>query len=297
MKAQYICPVLTAFCEDGSVDMEAMKRLFDHLIKGGLDGIAVMGSSGEFYSMTLEETMQFAKDSIDYLKGKIPVYVGTGRLIPEETVKLSNYALEQGADAVMIVGPYYIGTSEAGVQEYYDQVISQINGDVILYNYPDRTGHDLSAELILNLRAKHKNIVGLKDTFGAPSHTRALIRAIKSLYPEFRIYSGYDDNFAHVVNSGGDGCIAALSNLIPDVCASWVQAFKDEDMKKAAEIQRTIDAMMDFYTLANPFMPAMKYGLSAVGVPFPTNCKLPVLGITESQKEAVDELLKKILNK
>ena len=295
MKAQYICPVLTAFQEDGAVDMEAMKRLFDHLIKGGLDGIAIMGSSGEFYSMTLEQAKQFAKDSMEYLKKRIPVYVGTGRLIPEETIELSNYALELGADAVMIVGPYYIGTSDEGILAYYDRVIGSIRGAVILYNFPDRTGHDLTAEVILDLLAKHKNVIGLKDTFGAPSHTRALIRRIKPQYPAFRIYSGYDDNFAHVVNSGGDGCIAALSNLIPEVCASWVQAFRDEDLQKVAEIQQMIDGMMDFYSLSNPFMPAMKYGLEMVGVSFPTRCQMPVLEVTEQQKAEVEALLKQNL--
>ena len=89
MRAEYICPVLTAFDENGKVDMEAMKRQFDHLIEGGLNGIAIMGSSGEFYAMTLEEAMAFARDSIAYLKGKIPVYIGTGRLIADETIHIA----------------------------------------------------------------------------------------------------------------------------------------------------------------------------------------------------------------
>lgn len=114
MRSEYICPVLTAFDENGKVDMEAMKRQFDHLIEGGLNGIAIMGSSGEFYAMTLEEAMAFARDSIAYLKDKIPVYIGTGRLIADETIQFSNYVLDQGATAVMIVGPYYIGTDEIG---------------------------------------------------------------------------------------------------------------------------------------------------------------------------------------
>lgn len=293
MNAQYICPVVTAFGEDGAVDMDAMKVLFDHLVKGGLDGIAVMGSSGEFYSMTLEEAMSYAKDSLEYLKGRIPVYIGTGRMIPEETIRLSNYALSLGAEAVMIVGPYYIGTCDAGVEAYYDRVISQIDGNVILYNYPDRTGFDIKPEIILNLLAKHKNIVGYKDTVGAPSHTKDIIQKVKPLYPDFRIYSGYDENFAHVIACGGDGCIAALSNVIPDVCAAWVQAFKDEDLNKIVEIQRKIDGLMSFYSISSPFMPAMKYGLSKMGLPVRTECRLPVVEIDDEQKVQVDELLKK----
>ena len=297
MRAEYICPVLTAFDENGKVDMEAMKRQFDHLIEGGLNGIAIMGSSGEFYAMTLEEAMAFARDSIAYLKGKIPVYIGTGRLIADETIQFSNYVLDQGATAVMIVGPYYIGTDDAGVEEYYDYVAERINGNIILYNFPDRTGFDLSLNVILQLLKKHKNIIGLKDTFGAPSHTRTLIGRIKPEYPEFRIYSGYDDNFAHVVSSGGDGCIAALSNVFPKLCSEWVDAVEHDNMEKTAQIQQTIDALMDFYAISTPFMPAMKYGLSVIGIPFPLTCKRPALEVTEGQKQMVNGMLKEIISK
>ncbi len=294
MSAEYICPVLTAFNQDGSVDMEAMKALFDHLIEGGLDGIAIMGSSGEFYSMTLEDAKSFVKASLAYLKGRIPVYVGTGRLIPEETIELSSFALNCGADAVMIVGPYYIGTDSEGIFAYYDQVAEKISGDILLYNYPDRTGFDITPDIVLRLLEKHRNIVGYKDTMAAPSHTRELIRSIKIKYPAFRIYSGYDDNFTHVLLSGGNGCIAALSNLKPDLCAQWREAWNQGDLGKVAEIQRMIDGLMDFYKISTPFMPAMKYALQKMGLPIVADCKLPALSASPAQRQEADRLLEKI---
>lgn len=293
MSAEYICPVLTAFKEDGSVDMEAMKALFDHLIDGGLDGIAIMGSSGEFYSMTLEEAGNFAKASLDYLRGKIPVYVGTGRLTMKETVKLSACALEWGAAGVMIVGPYYIGADKEGIFTYYDQVTRQIDGDIILYNYPDRTGYDITPDIVLRLLERHKNIVGIKDTVAAPSHTRELIRSVKARFPEFRVYSGYDDNFVHVLLSGGNGCIAALSNVRPQLCARWRDAWNQKDLKTVTEIQRTIDGFMDFYKISTPFMPAMKYALRKMGLPISLLCKLPALPVSQQQTQQVDRVLEK----
>ena len=294
MSAEYICPVLTAFNQDGSVDMEAMKALFDHLIEGGLDGIAIMGSSGEFYSMTLEDAKSFVKASLAYLKGRIPVYVGTGRLIPEETIELSSFALNCGADAVMIVGPYYIGTDSEGIFAYYDQVAEKISGDILLYNYPDRTGFDITPDIVLRLLEKHRNIVGYKDTMAASSHTRELIRSIKIKYPAFRIYSGYDDNFTHVLLGGGNGCIAALSNLKPDLCAQWREAWNQGDLGKVAEIQRMIDGLMDFYKISTPFMPAMKYALQKMGLPIVADCKLPALSASPAQRQEADRLLEKI---
>lgn len=290
MSAEYICPVLTVFGEDGSVDLEAMKAVFDHLIRGRLDGIAIMGSSGEFYSMTLEEAKNFIRESLAYLKGKIPVYAGTGRLTMRETIELSSCALEWGAEGVMIVGPYYIGTDKEGIYTYYDQAAQQIDGNIILYNYPDRTGYDITPDVVLRLLEKHKNIVGFKDTMSSPSHTRELIRSVKPHYPEFRIYSGFDDNFIHVLLSGGNGCIAALSNVQPKLCAGWRDAWNQKDMEKVTEIQRTIDGLMDFYKISTPFMPAMKYGLQKLGLPVSLLCKLPALPASQQQKQEVDRL-------
>lgn len=295
MKAQYICPVITAFLEDGTVDMDMMKILYDRLIEGGVDGIAILGSSGEFYGMSMETAKQYAEESLQYLKGRIPVYIGTGRLNVEETVELSNFALEQGSTAVMIVGPYYIGATSAGLEAYFNTVIDKVKGDVILYNYPDRTGHDLTAEIVLSLLNKHDNIVGYKDSVGAIAHTRDLIQKIKPHYPKFGIYSGFDENFSHVVLSGGDGCIAALSNLIPEICSEWVKAFDDEDLKKISEIQRKIDALMDFYSITTPFMPAMKYAISTKGVPLPLTCLLPAVEPNADQKQKIDSLLRRVL--
>ncbi|MCI8887085.1 MAG: dihydrodipicolinate synthase family protein [Hungatella sp.] len=295
MSAEYICPVLTAFKEDGSVDMEAMKALFDHLIHGGMDGIAIMGSSGEFYSMTLKEAGEFARASLDYLKGKIPVYIGTGRLTLEETVQLSSMALEWGAEGVMIVGPYYIGADKEGIYAYYDQVAGQVKGNMILYNYPDRTGYDITPDIVLRLLKKHKNIVGFKDTMPAPSHTRELIRSVKPLYPEFRIYSGFDDNFIHVLLSGGNGCIAALSNVRPELCAQWRDAWKKGDLKKVMAIQGIIDGLMDFYKISTPFMPAMKYALQKMGLPISAGCRLPALPASKEQRREVDRMLEESL--
>lgn len=295
MRAEYICPVVTAFNRDKSVDMEAMKALFDHLLEGGLDGIAIMGSSGEFYSLTMEAAKAFAKASLAYLKGRIPVYVGTGRLTLEETVELSSFALDCGASGVMVVGPYYIGTDSDGIFAYYDQVAERVSGDILLYNYPDRTGFDITPDIVLRLLERHSNIVGFKDTMAAPSHTRELIRSIKLRYPAFRIYSGYDDNFIHVLLSGGNGCIAALSNLKPGLCAQWREAWNEGNLGKVAEIQRIIDGLMEFYKISTPFMPAMKYALQKAGLPISADCNLPALPASPAQKQSVDRILGDII--
>lgn len=291
MKPEYICPIITVFKDDGSINMDAMKVLYDRLISAGIDGIAIMGSSGEFYSLNMKEMKDFISQSVSYLKGRTTVYVGTGRLKLDETVELSNFAIEQGADAVLVVGPYYIGAQLSGVETYYHEVLNKVNGNVLIYNYPNNTGYDVNADMVIHLLEKHNNLVGIKDTVGAPSHTVKLISKVKPLNPNFKIYSGFDDNFAHVVSSGGNGSIAALSNLIPDVCAKWVSAFERGDLESIVDIQRKINGAMKIYSISVPFMPAMKYALEKIGLPVNQHCNLPAIKVDEQQKAEVDSLL------
>ena len=102
---------------------------------------------------------------------------------------------------------------------------------------------------MLSLAKIHPNIVGMKDTISGMDHTRELIKVVKSHIPTFEIYSGFDDNFAHNVMAGGNGCIGALSNVVPEICSAWVKAFRDNDMAGVAKGQQTIDRLMDLYAV------------------------------------------------
>ena len=115
------------------------------------------------------------------------------------------------------------------------------------------------------LAKMHPNIVGMKDTVPGMDHTRELIKVVKSQIPQFEIYSGFDDNFAHNVLSGGNGCIGALSNVVPEICAAWVRAFRENDLAGIARGQQTIDRLMDLYAIRSPFLPVIEGGLPPAG--------------------------------
>ena len=112
----------------------------------------------------------------------------------------------------------------------------------------------------------HPNIVGIKDTMVEMSHTRELIKTVKSKIPTFEVYSGFDDNFASNVLAGGDGCIAALSNVVPEVCAAWAQAFRDNDLEGISKGQKTINRLMDLYAIRDPFLPVLKEACKLRGI-------------------------------
>ena len=115
-KAMFLTPVVTAFNKEGKLDAQANRNVWEHLIKGGIDGIVIMGSTGEFFSMSMEAKKELIDLATDYINKRVKLYIGTSCMTIEETVELSNYALEKGADAVMIIGPYYFSLSPESIR-------------------------------------------------------------------------------------------------------------------------------------------------------------------------------------
>lgn len=266
MNASYFTPAITLFHADGSLDLESQKKLYENLIEKGIDGILVEGSSSEFFAMNMEQRRAMAKFAIDTIAHRVKLIVGTSSMVAEEIVSFSNYCLEQGADAVMILPPYYFHFDDEALLQYYDHLAQEINGPIYIYNFPDNTGYTIAPKTVVKLAKLHSNIVGMKDTISGMDHTRELIKTVKSELPEFEIYSGFDDNFAHNVLSGGNGCIGALSNVVPEVCTAWVRAFRENDLQGIADGQKAIDRLMDLYAVRSPFLPVLKEALKLRGI-------------------------------
>ena len=262
MKAAYLTPAITLFREDGSLDLESQGKLFDNLIEKGVDGILVEGSSSEFFAMPMDEIVDF-----------------------------SNYCLEQGADAVMILPPYYFRFGAEALLQYYDRLAGKINGPIYIYNFPANTGTSVPAETVLQLAQMHSNIVGIKDTIPGMDHTRELIKVVKSQIPNFEVYSGFDDNFAHNILAGGNGCIAALSNVVPEICAAWAKAFRDNDLAGIAKGQQAIDRLMDLYAIRDPFLPVLKEACRLRGIAASSTGTFPMPNATVEDDARILALL------
>lgn len=292
----YYAPIATIFNSDYSLDIEGNKRLYDYVINGGLDGIVLMGSTGEFFSMTTEQKKQLIDVACDYIKGKCKLYVGTGCLTTEDTIELSNYALQKGADAVMIVGPYYFALEKDNIVSYFDDVAKEINGNIFMYNFAERTGYDLPYDVVLRVRRNNKNIIGVKDTVTQMGHTRKILTTLLKEFPDFIVYSGYDENYAHNVTSGGAGCIGALSNICPDVFAGWGKALKEENFKEITRYQNIVNRLMDLYDIGSPFMPVLKKALLIKGVIKNEFCTTPFRAVNDEQVERIEEILADVNN-
>lgn len=172
--------------------------------------------------------------------------------------------------------------------------MGQIHGNIFLYNFSDRTGYDVSEETILRLIKKHPNFIGVKDTHPVLRHTQRYIQEIKSQYPDFMVFTGYDNNCIPSVISGGNGCIGALSNVYPEMCHQAAESLRKEDISALRSIQRQIDKRMKFYEVYPTFNPVMKWALKELGQPMQENCKVPLAPLTAEEKkmlsDAADEL-------
>ncbi len=293
MNAKWITPAVTAMDENGHIDMEANKRVYDFLIEKGMDGILLLGSIGEFFAIPPEEKKQLIREAVAYIDHRVTVYVGTNEMNLEACVELSNYALDQGVDGAMVISPYYFNLPDSAILNFYDTLAERVHGPVLLYNFPDRTGYDLRPDLVYQLVSRHKNIVGIKDTVGTMGHTRALIQKLKKEYPQFVIYSGFDEFFGHNVLCGGDGCIAGLSNFAPEVAAGYAERAREDDLAGMREYQQKVDALMAIYDVAPQFIPVIKKAMELRGMGVGPYCAPPVLPATQEETEKIREILAK----
>nr|WP_325221998.1 dihydrodipicolinate synthase family protein [uncultured Oscillibacter sp.] len=294
MNAAYIAPTITLFRQDGTMDFESQEKLFDNLIEKGMDGILVEGSSSEFFAMPMDQRRKMAEFSIEKVNRRVKLIIGTSNMVADEIIDFSNFCLDAGADAVMILPPYYFHFGAGELLHYYDHLANQIHGNIYIYNFPDNTGYTIPPETVLQLTKLHSNIVGIKDTIPGMDHTRELIKVVKSQVPSFEIYSGYDDNFAHNVLAGGNGCIAALSNVVPEICAAWVRAFRENDMEGVVKGQRAIDRMMDLYAIRSPFLPVMKEAVKLRGLAATSVGTFPMPCATIEDDAKILELLQRV---
>lgn len=289
MTAEFYCPAMTMF-RDGKVDYEAQHKLLGRLVDAGVDGAIILGSASEFYAMTPEVRREVALDAIEQLKGKMKVYVGTGCLNVADTVAFSNEMVEAGATGLIIVGPYYIGADPEGVFEYFDQVASQVKGDIMIYNYPERTSYDVTPEVLNRLLDRHSNIVAIKDTVESATHTQKILNLVKSKHPEFKVFSGFDNNFLPTVLAGGNGSIGGMANMAPYMVAAWVKAVNAGDFETTAKIHKAVCELFQVYQQTNPFMPSMKYILQLQGLGNTEESMLPGVPASDEQKVKLAEL-------
>lgn len=288
---EVITPAITVFDNNGNIDYTENKKIIEHLINGGVDGILILGSTGEFYSMTSNEKKELIKFYINQVNSRIPVYVGTGTNEVENIIELSNFSIESGAKGVMILPPYYYKIDDNSLYNFYNKIAKNIKGEIYIYNFPDRTTNDVNSEVVLKLLDEHENIVGYKDSVPSAEHTKNLINSITEKYPNFKIYSGFDSHFIDNSFSGGSGIIGALSNIKPDLLSGYVKEFNHNNLDGLQKTHKKIIKLMKLYEIRDNFIPIIKYALTLEDVITSNNCSFPTKKIDEKEMKKVKQIM------
>ncbi len=289
-----IPPVATIFHSDATFDQEGMGRLIDRLIAAGVDGLFFLGSAGEAAHMTDELRREVMGFCVAHTAGRLPLLVGA---IGCGTAQVATYAKEAeraGADAVVLINPFYAGLSEEALYRHFAAVAGGLGIPSFLYNLPTATGQSLSVALVKKLALEVPEIIGLKDTIDALSHIRGMIAAVKPERPDFRILCGFDEYLLTTLILGGDGCVPASANFAPELTCGIYQAHCRGDWEQARRLQRILSFVPPLYEMGPPFYAAMKEAIRLSGVDIGTTVLPPAPAADAATCEAVACMMERV---
>jgi 4-hydroxy-tetrahydrodipicolinate synthase len=265
-----IVAIVTPMHADGSLDYPGLRKLIDWHIAEGTDGIVIVGTTGESATVSVEEHCELIKLAVEHTKGRIPIIAGTGGNSTDEAIRLTQYAKDVGADAALLVVPYYNRPTQEGMYRHFKAIAEAVDLPVILYNVPGRTVADMSNETVLRL-AKIPNIVGLKDATGNIGRGSELLRlAPKS----FAVYSGDDPTAMALMFCGGAGNISVTANVAPRAMHELCVAAMNGEVAKAVEINnKVIPLHAKLFVEPNPV--PVKWAMAEMGL-MPAGLRLPL---------------------
>ena len=232
--------IITPFTETG-VNYNELGRIIEDQIAGGTDAIVITGTTGESATMTDAEHREAIRYTVEKVGGRIPVVAGTGSNETSYAIELSQYAEKVGADALLLVTPYYNKCTQNGLVAHYTKIADSVGIPAILYNVPSRTGVGIKTETYAKL-SQHPRIVGVKEASGDLS---AILRLRAATGDDFAFYSGNDDQIVPILSLGGSGVISVLSNVAPRVAHDICQHYFDGDVRTATKMQIDYTDLID----------------------------------------------------
>ena len=279
--------LVTPMRADGSVDEPCLRKLVEFHIENGTDAIVAVGTTGESATLSHKEHCEVIRQVVETARGRIPVIAGTGANSTTEAIELTRCAMEAGADACLLVTPYYNKPPQEGLYQHFKAVAEAVAIPQILYNVPGRTAVDMSNETVLRL-ADIPNIVGIKDATGDIPRGKALIEAAGE---RLDVYSGDDATTMELILAGGKGCISVTANVAPRAMHEMCAAALAGDQAKAASINDgLLPIHSSMFVEANPI--PVKWALYEMGL-IPEGIRLPLVPLAEAHRDTVRQALVK----
>lgn len=234
-----ITPMVTPLINRENIDFKGLEKLLDHLINGGVSGVFLMGTTGEGTSISPRMRKELIKSSVEYVKGRVPVFVSITDCCIEESLNMACYAKECGASYLVSALPFYLGLTQTEIIDYYTTIADNVPLPLFLYNIPAQTKLMISVEAVKTL-AKHPNIIGMKDSSGNGTYFNTLLAEVKAEYPDFTILVGPDEMLASTMALGGNGGVNSGSNLFPELYVNLFKACKAKDTERILKLQKLV---------------------------------------------------------
>lgn len=281
-----IVAMVTPFHEDGSVNFEVLTNLLERQIAEGTDAILALGTTAEYPTMTHEEDTAVVEHTIRVVNGRVPVIVGSGSNCTATQVEKSIEYQNMGADALLLISPYYNKANAEGMYRHFAETADRVNIPCLLYNVPGRTGCSIPVSTVERL-SKHPNIAGIKEASGDMSYA---MKVAKFVGPDFAMYSGNDDLIIPVLSAGGSGVISVYANIMPKMCHQIVENYLNGNHVQAlADHLKYLDLMNNLFIEVNPI--PVKTAMNMMGLNAGT-LRLPLWEMTEEHQAVLRNSLK-----
>jgi 4-hydroxy-tetrahydrodipicolinate synthase len=282
----------TPFNEDGSINFDGLENNIEHVIKGGVHCLLALGSAGEYSLMTLEERKQIIKFIADKTNNRVPLMVGTSCHPTEDTIKLSQYAEQCGADCVLVLPPYYMQTDEQGIKNYYEEITNNLNIGVVIYHYPEGTNVELSPEFVQEL-SNIPGIVGIKNTTDQ-MHTNKIVSLTKN-NDTFSVLTGFEQLILPTLSVGGKGAVGLAMNVVPEEYVKMYDNFVSaNNIELSSQYNHILSDFIDLLEEEPPpaaVKAALDFTNLSGGVP-----RKPLLPASKQLQEKVKNKIKEIQN-
>ncbi len=276
--------LITPFTRDNKVDKDGLRQNIEFLIEGGVSGIVPCGTTGEAATLSIQEHEKVIEHAVEF--SSVPVVAGTGSNNTTEALELTKFAQDAGADAALLITPYYNKPNDAGMLRHFKTVAEAVDIPLIIYNVPSRTGINLKPEITAEL-AKISNIRGIKEASGSLDQITRIIELTKG--EDFTVLSGDDGLTLPILSIGGAGVISVVANVAPKLMVSMVEAFRNGDTGRAQELHLALASLIRAMFLETNPIPVKK-AVELIGLPA-GNLRLPLAPISAENEKKLKNAL------
>ena len=287
-----ITALVTPMNEKGDLDYDSLEKLINYQINSGISGLVAVGTTGESATIDFKDHIKLIEFFVKVNKGRVHIIAGTGANSTEEALHLTKEAKSAGADAALLVSPYYNKPPQEGIYYHHMKIADEVDIPQILYNVPSRTASFIEPETVLRL-SSHKNIIGIKDATGDMKNHSEVLKLCKEEIENnnFLLYSGDDFSSLEFLKNGGHGTISVTSNIVPDI-VSEICKFADTNYSKAKELDDSLKVLnKNLFCESNPI--PVKWALYKMGL-IKKGIRLPLIELNDSFKEPLENSLKKL---